>query len=177
MQVAGKVQSVVGDDKLDAVVCVAGGWAGGNAASQDLVKNCDLMWKQSVWTSVLAAQISSKHLREGGLLLLTGAQAALGATSGMIGYGLAKAAVHQLVSSLGAADSGLPTNTSVLAILPITLDTPGNRKGMPNADFSQWTPLQYLGDVFVGWAAGKDCPSPALLEVKTVDGNTTITPV
>ena len=30
----------------------------------DLVKNCDLMWKQSVWTSVLAAQISSKHLRE-----------------------------------------------------------------------------------------------------------------
>ncbi|CAI8029476.1 Dihydropteridine reductase [Geodia barretti] len=178
-EVAGKVQSVVGDDKLDAVVCVAGGWAGGNAASQDLVKSCDLMWKQSVWTSVLAAQISSKHLREGGLLLLTGAQAALGATSGMIGYGLAKAAVHQLVSSLGAADSGLPTNTSVLAILPITLDTPGNRKGMANADFSQWTPLQYLADVLVGWAAGRDrpSPSPALLEVKTVDGNTTITPV
>lgn len=30
----------------------------------DLVKSCDLMWKQSVWTSVLAAQISSKHLKE-----------------------------------------------------------------------------------------------------------------
>ena len=30
----------------------------------DLVKSCDLMWKQSVWTSVLAAQISSKHVRE-----------------------------------------------------------------------------------------------------------------
>ena len=62
--------------------------------------------------------VVSLHSRRGGLLLLTGAQAALGATSGMIGYGLAKAAVHQLVSSLGAADSGLPTNTSVLAILP-----------------------------------------------------------
>ena len=37
MQVAGKVQSVVGDDKLDAVVCVAGGWAGGNAASQGAI--------------------------------------------------------------------------------------------------------------------------------------------
>ena len=36
----------------------------------------------------------------------------------MIGYGMAKAAVHQLVSSLGAPDSGLPANTSVLAILP-----------------------------------------------------------
>ena len=54
----------------------------------------------------------------GGLLLLTGAQAALQGTAGMIGYGLAKAAVHQLVSSLGAANSGLPANTSVLAILP-----------------------------------------------------------
>lgn len=122
----------------------------------DLVNSCDLMWKQSVWTSVLAAQISSKHLKElvdsssicfafihycigstsvyctvcflhsvlstlfsrGGLLALTGAQAALQGTAGMMGYGLAKAAVHQLVSSLGAADSGLPPNTSVLAVLP-----------------------------------------------------------
>ena len=54
----------------------------------------------------------------GGLLLLTGAQAALQGTAGMIGYGMAKAAIHQLVSSLGAANSGLPANTSVLAILP-----------------------------------------------------------
>lgn len=28
----------------------------------DLVKNCDLMWKQSVWTSVLASQIAARHL-------------------------------------------------------------------------------------------------------------------
>lgn len=33
LQVAGKVQAAMGEDKLDAVVCVAGGWAGGNAAS------------------------------------------------------------------------------------------------------------------------------------------------
>ena len=61
----------------------------------------------------------------------------------------------------------------------ITLDTPVNRKGMPNADFSQWTPLQYLADVIVGWGSGQDRPasSPALLEVKTVDGNTAITPL
>ena len=92
--------------KLDAVMCVAGGWAGGNAASAgrppppptvlmmiqvcipvinydlDLVKNCDLMWKQSVWTSVVAAGIAARHLREGGLLVLTGAKAALEGTPG-----------------------------------------------------------------------------------------------
>ena len=77
---------VLQDDKVDAIICVAGGWAGGNAASNgklnffvngcvvlgvmyvchstDLVKNSDLMWKQSVWTSVLAAKLASKHLKE-----------------------------------------------------------------------------------------------------------------
>jgi len=24
------------------------------------------------------------------------------------------------------------------------LDTPGNRKGMPDADHTQWTPLEYV---------------------------------
>lgn len=36
----------------------------------------------------------------------------------MIGYGLAKAAVHQLVSSLSQQNSGLPADTTVLGILP-----------------------------------------------------------
>lgn len=56
---------------------MAGGWAGGNAAHADFVKNSDLMWRQSVWSSVLAASIASKHLKEGGLLTLTGAKPAL----------------------------------------------------------------------------------------------------
>lgn len=53
-----------------------------------------------------------------------------------------------------------------------------NRKGMPNADFSQWTPLQYLADTLAGWVQSPDRPSsPALLQVVTKDGQTTITPV
>ena len=52
----------------------------------------------------------------------------------MIGYGMAKAAIHQLVKSLSDPDkSGLPEGTFTAAILPITLDTPMNRKWMPKA--------------------------------------------
>lgn len=40
------------------------------------------MWKQSVWTSLIAAKLASNHLIEGGLLVLTGAKAALDATPG-----------------------------------------------------------------------------------------------
>lgn len=40
------------------------------------------MWKQSVWSSVIAAKIASQHLKEGGFLSLTGAKAALEGTPG-----------------------------------------------------------------------------------------------
>merc|ERR1712080_522696 len=60
------------DNKLDAVLCVAGGWAGGAPASKDFVKNADLMWRQSVWSSSIAATIAAHHLREGGVVVLPG---------------------------------------------------------------------------------------------------------
>ena len=34
-----------------------------------------MMWKQSVWSSSIAARIAAKHLKEGGVLQLTGAAA------------------------------------------------------------------------------------------------------
>ena len=39
-------------------------------------------------------------------------------TAGMIGYGLAKAAVHQLVQSLAEPAGGLPSDAGVVGILP-----------------------------------------------------------
>lgn len=62
----------------------------------------------------------------------------------MIGYGMAKAAIHQLTKSLAGENSGLPPNSLVASILPVTLDTPMNRKWMKNADTSSWTPLEYI---------------------------------
>lgn len=149
-EVLKKVGEALNDNKLDAIICVAGGWAGGNA-SKDLAKNTDLMIKQSVWSSTISAAVASHYLKDGGVLTLTGAKPALGATSGMIGYGMAKAAVHQLTKSLAATGSGLPDNSLVVSILPITLDTPMNRKWMPNADFSTWTPLEFVAELFHTW--------------------------
>lgn len=44
LQVAGKVQAAIGEDKLDAVVCVAGGWAGGNTASPGQCVACIVLY-------------------------------------------------------------------------------------------------------------------------------------
>ncbi len=76
-----ELQQVLGETKVNGVICVAGGWAGGNAASErtslgvagrssqpdvshaDLIRNTDLMFKQSVWTSVISTSIAAHHMK------------------------------------------------------------------------------------------------------------------
>jgi len=175
-EVLSKVKEVLNGEKVDGIYCVAGGWAGGNAASVDYIKNCDLTWKQSVWSSTIAASVATKHLKENGMLVLTGATPALGGTSFMTGYGLAKAAVHQLCKSLSQPKSGLPKGSCVFCILPTTLDTPNNRKFMPKADFTTWTKLEFISDLCYKWTCSEDHPhkSGSLIELKTLKSQTTL---
>lgn len=56
----------------------------------------------------------------------------------MLGYGMAKAAVHQLTRSLAHKKSGMPNKSTVIALLPTTLDTAQNRKWMPKANTDSW---------------------------------------
>ncbi|MEE6462424.1 hypothetical protein FKM82_001587 [Ascaphus truei] len=176
-QITTGIEQLLGGQKVDAILCVAGGWAGGSAKAKSFYKSCDQMWKQSVWTSAISSHLATKHLKEGGLLTLSGAKAALSATPGMMAYGMAKATVHQLCQSLGGEKSGLPTNSAAVAILPVTLDTPANRASMPDADFSSWTPLEFIAETFFNWTTGKDRPkSGSLIEVITNKGKTDLIP-
>jgi len=173
--VSKQVHQVLDGSKLDAVLCVAGGWAGGNAASDEFVKNYDMMTKQSAWTSVIAAHVAALHLKEGGALVLTGAQPAVGGTAGMIGYGMAKASVHQLVKSLAADNSGLPSKSFVGAILPVTMDTPMNRKFMPDADHTTWTSLPYVAELLMKWSTDKERPdNGSLVQLFTKNNDTSL---
>ncbi|XP_053314281.1 dihydropteridine reductase [Spea bombifrons] len=176
-QVSAAVEQLLGSQKVDAILCVAGGWAGGSAKAKSFYKSCDQMWKQSVWTSAISSHLATKHLKDGGLLTLSGAKAALSATPGMVGYGMAKATVHQLCQSLGEDKSGLPANSSAVAILPVTLDTPANRSSMPDADFSSWTPLDFIAETFFKWTTGNERPkSGSLIQVITEKGKTELIP-
>ncbi|XP_034454251.1 quinoid dihydropteridine reductase a isoform X1 [Hippoglossus hippoglossus] len=195
-QVTADVSQLLGEQKVDAILCVAGGWAGGKCSSKDLYKNSDLMWKQSVWTSTISSRLAALHLKPGGLLTLAGAKASLSGTGGMVGYGMAKAAVHQLCQSLADENSGMPSGAAAVAILPccqvsslsasqtslshhlasfgrVTLDTPMNRKFMPDADFSSWTPLEYIAEMFFNWATDVKRPaSGSLMQLLTSGGET-----
>ncbi|KAJ2362526.1 hypothetical protein IW150_006984, partial [Coemansia sp. RSA 2607] len=107
-QVLQQIEEIMSDSKADAVLCVAGGWQGGNAASRKFLDSVSASVKQSIDSSAISAKIASRYLKPDGLLALTGAEAVShGGTPGMIGYGLAKAAVHQMVLSMAMPGSGV----------------------------------------------------------------------
>ena len=115
--VVGQVGALAERQSCAGIFCVAGGWAGGGADSS-LAGSAERMYKQNVETSIITATLASIYLKPDGLVVFTGAAAAVDPTPSMLGYGMAKAAVHHLVRSLGAKDSGLPKGAKALAILP-----------------------------------------------------------
>jgi len=159
--------------EFEAVICVAGGWAGGNIASLEIFDAYNKMDTMNIQSALAAGHAASKTLKEGGLLLLTGAAAGLSATPGMIAYGISKAATHHLVSSLAQPEAGLPKNTTVAAVLPVILDTATNRKDMPTANFADWTSLETVATAVTNWSEGKDRPkNGALVKLVTKAGHT-----
>eukprot|EP01127_Copromyxa_protea_P021990 TRINITY_DN770_c0_g1_i1.p1 TRINITY_DN770_c0_g1~~TRINITY_DN770_c0_g1_i1.p1 ORF type:complete len:243 (+),score=59.88 TRINITY_DN770_c0_g1_i1:100-828(+) len=162
------LDSSLGDKKFELVVGVAGGWASGSIAAPSVLNSIDKMIKFNLNSSIVVAYIAQRHLKENGLVVLTGASSALNATPMSIGYGISKAAVHQLVVSLGDEKSKMPKGSVTIGILPVTLDTPTNRQSMPKADTSTWTPLEEVASVIQSWAEGKNRPkSGSLLEAVT----------
>nr|XP_040031135.1 LOW QUALITY PROTEIN: quinoid dihydropteridine reductase a [Gasterosteus aculeatus aculeatus] len=170
-QVTTDVAKLLGEQKVDAIFCVAGGWAGGSCSSKG--QSSTFLWKQELVMSQFSGPFARGPRKPGGLFTLVGPKAALSGPGGMAGYGMAKAAVHQLCQSLAEKNSGMPPGAAAVAILPVTLDTPMNRKFMSDADFGSWTPLEYIAEMFFNWTSGVNRPaSGSLIQLLTSGGET-----
>ncbi|HYH44729.1 MAG TPA: SDR family NAD(P)-dependent oxidoreductase [Thermoanaerobaculia bacterium] len=80
-----------------------------------------------------------------GALVAVSAPAALLGEAGVGGYAAAKAGVLRLVESL--AREIAPFGGRANAVLPGTMDTPGNRAAMPEADPSKWVTPEAVAEV------------------------------
>ena len=50
-----------------------------------------------------------------------------------------------------------------------------NRQGMPNANYKNWTPLEFVSELVYNWSEGNNLPkNGALVKLETVDGVTFI---
>lgn len=160
---------------VDAVVCAAGGFEMESIGSPDVFAHLDKLVDFNMKSALLASHIASQHLNKDGILVLTGAKAALSPTAWAIAYGMTKAATHNLVQSLAVETKDLPEGTTVLAILPITIDTATNRRDMPGADTSTWTPIPVIGDKIATWASEKSSrpKTGSMIQIATKGGETT----
>jgi dihydropteridine reductase len=128
------------------------------AGAMQYAESLQRMMRMNLDPVVAAGYVAQHYMAPEGLMVVIGATAALGPTPGMMGYGLSKTAAHQLVQTMGST-TGKSIGTkserkagrrvrrhvealdsmTVLSILPTTIDTPSNRKAMPEGDFEKWT--------------------------------------
>jgi NAD(P)-dependent dehydrogenase (short-subunit alcohol dehydrogenase family) len=108
--------------------------------------NWEKMHRLNLLTALNASRAAIPHLvaSKAGRIVNIGAIGALQAGAGMGPYAASKAAVHRLTESLAAELKGKVT---INAVLPSTIDTPANRRDMPQADFAKWVTAQELAEV------------------------------
>lgn len=101
------------------------------------------MMDQNALTCFLCCREAIKRMREGGAggrIVNVAARPAVVPVGGMVAYSASKAVVASITLSLSeeVAKEGIWVN----AVVPSTMDTPANRKGMPKADFSKWAKVE-----------------------------------
>ncbi len=131
-------QVVARAGRLDVLVHTVGGFAGGaSVADTDdamLQTMMDLNFNSLFY--VLRAGIPVLRKSGRGRIIAVGSRAAIEPGPGLGAYSASKAAMVSLVQTVALEnkDAGLSVN----AILPGTIDTPANRRVMPDVDFSKW---------------------------------------
>lgn len=124
---------------LDAVVLTVGGFAMGHIADTstiDIMKQYKLNFETAY--NVARPAFVQMMKQNSGRIFLTGSRPGLSATNGkgMVAYGLGKSLIFRLAELMNDEAKGKNVVTSV--VVPSTIDTPPNRKSMPDADFSKW---------------------------------------
>ncbi|MFM0132549.1 SDR family NAD(P)-dependent oxidoreductase [Paraburkholderia sediminicola] len=131
---------------LDALLNIAGGFRW-ETITEGSVHTWDLMYQMNLKTAVNATKASLKYLQQSrdGRIVNVGAGAALKTGVGMGAYAASKAGVARFTEALSEELAGSPV--TVNALLPSIIDTPQNRKDMPDADFSRWVKPDGIGKV------------------------------
>lgn len=131
-------------------VLAAGGYRGGNRCYEgDLKFTLKTMLESNLESAsaAMAALLGPMLSVKTGSIVLIGSRAAARPWegAGAAAYAASKAALIALTQATAA--EVLKDGVRVNAVLPSTIDTPQNRKAMPDADFSSWVSLASLCDV------------------------------
>jgi NAD(P)-dependent dehydrogenase (short-subunit alcohol dehydrogenase family) len=133
--------------RVDALVNAVGGFAGG-----DLVSTSRSEWERMMTLNLTSAVIACRAVLPAmiaagsGRIVSIASRAVIPPQGGFIAYTVSKAAVITLTQALAQEVRG--HGITVNAVLPSTMDTPANRRAMPDTDRSGWvSPADVAGVV------------------------------
>jgi NAD(P)-dependent dehydrogenase (short-subunit alcohol dehydrogenase family) len=133
---------------VDTAVLTVGGFAMGkiaDTAAADIMKQYKLNFETAYH---VARPVFAQMMKQNrGRIFIIGSRPGLSAENGngMVGYGLAKSLIIRLAELMNIEAKGKNVVTSV--VVPSTIDTPQNRKAMPDADFSKWVKPEDIANV------------------------------
>lgn len=142
---------------LDTAIFTVGGFSMGKleeTGKEELEKMINL----NFYISYFSAKATFMHMKEqgnGGRIFLVGAKPALNPASGtaMVSYTLSKTLIFNLAEILNEEGKAHGIVTSV--IVPSIIDTPLNRKYMPDSDFSKWVSPTQIAEAAFFYASEK----------------------
>jgi NAD(P)-dependent dehydrogenase (short-subunit alcohol dehydrogenase family) len=147
---------------LDGLALVAGGWAGGTRFDEAPDDEWPRLRATNLDTAAHVCRAALPHLRkQGGSVVAVGSRAAESGGAGMAAYAVSKVAVHALVRVLAAENRDLGVRFN--AVLPGTIDTPANRRAMPDADRSKWTSPEAIARVMAFLLSPASAPTTGAL--------------
>ncbi len=124
---------------IDVLAHIAGGYAAGDSVHEAPLSVFEkMMYLNAQLTWVICGRVA-KHMVEKGVagsMVAVLARAALRGGKGAAAYTASKAAAQRIIESM--ALELRDHNIRVNGVMPSIIDTPFNRKDMPNADFSKW---------------------------------------
>lgn len=106
----------------------------------DRLMNVNLRSVFVMCRAVLGHMIENRY----GRIVNVGAKQALKNSAGNAAYGAAKAGVVSLTQAI--AEEGAPYGVTCNVVIPSIIDTPANRAGMPDADFTSWVAPSHIAE-------------------------------
>jgi NAD(P)-dependent dehydrogenase (short-subunit alcohol dehydrogenase family) len=124
--------------KIDTLVHVMGGFAGGKPITETDDATWDRMLRLNLKSSINILRAVIPHMRQAarGSVIAIGSRNAVEPAANLSAYNASKAALLSLVQTAALENKDLGITANV--ILPATMNTDANRKADPGADPTKW---------------------------------------
>jgi len=135
--------------RLDAMVNTVGGYAGGVKLWELDTKVFDQMMALNLRSGYALARAAMGPMlkRKAGAIVNVASKAAVDHAAGASAYAASKAAAVAMIDCLAADAKG--TGVRVNSVVPSIIDTPANRKAMPDANFAVWPKPEDIAKVIL----------------------------